>query len=136
MIVGYLPGVFDLFHIGHLNIIKNAKASCDYLIVGLTSDERCKRTKGKNTVIPYSERAEIIEALRFVDKVVKLELGHENYNWEELNFSRIFVGDDWKGSDKWKKLTPYYEKNGVEIVYFPYTKSTSSTLLRSVLEKI
>ena len=135
-VVGYTTGVFDLFHIGHLNILRNAKLECDYLIVGITTDELCLSDKGKKPVIPYVERTAIVESIKFVDLVVP----QTNYNkieaWKNLHFNRMFVGSDWKGTEKWIELEQYFHEINVEIVYFPYTNHTSSTLLRRVLEKL
>ncbi len=134
--VGYTTGVFDLFHIGHLNILKKAKQECDFLIVGVTTDELCQSRKGKKPIIPFVERCEIVRSIRYVDKVVPQQTMNKMEAWEELRFQRMFVGDDWKGSEKWNQLEKDFQTIGVEIVYFPYTKHTSSTKLREVLEKI
>lgn len=131
--IGYLPGTFDLFHIGHLNIIKKAKAECDLLIVGLNTDEICQNMKNKTPVIPFFERKQIVEAIRFVDKVVKQDSTDRFVMWEKYKFTKIFVGDDWKGSDKWNKLEEKFKEVNVEIRYFEYTKTTSSTLIRTKL---
>ncbi len=134
--IGYTTGVFDLFHIGHLNVLRRAKLECDYLIVGVTSDELSASAKNKTPIIPFVERMEIIEALKFVDEVVP-QTNYDKFEaWENLKFDKMFVGDDWKGTEKWNKIERDFSKLGVEIVYFPYTKNTSSTLLRSVLTKI
>ncbi len=134
--VGYTTGVFDLFHIGHLNILKKAKQECDFLIVGVTTDELCQSRKGKKPIIPFEERFEIVRSIRYVDKVVPQETMNKMEAWEELGFQKMFVGDDWKGSEKWNQLEKDFQTVGVEIVYFPYTKHTSSTLLREALEKM
>jgi glycerol-3-phosphate cytidylyltransferase len=134
--VGYTTGVFDLFHIGHLNILKKAKQECDFLIVGVTTDELCQTRKGKKPIIPFEERFEIVRSIRYVDKVVPQETMNKMEAWEELGFQKMFVGDDWKGSEKWNQLEKDFQTVGVEIVYFPYTKHTSSTLLREALEKM
>ena len=96
-IVGYTAGVFDLFHIGHLNILRRAKEQCDYLIVGVTVDELVSY-KGKRAFIPYDERAAIVGAIRYVDKVVPQTTMNKMKAWEQYHFNRMFVGDDWKGS--------------------------------------
>lgn len=131
-IVGYTAGVFDLFHIGHLNILRRAKEQCDYLIVGVTVDELVSY-KGKRAFIPYDERAAIVGAIRYVDKVVPQTTMNKMKAWEQYHFNRMFVGDDWKGSEAWNNWEREFAKLGVEIVYFPYTKQTSSTQLREAL---
>jgi glycerol-3-phosphate cytidylyltransferase len=131
-IIGYTTGVFDLFHVGHLNILRRAKEQCDYLIVGVTVDELVSY-KGKQAWIPYEERAAIVEAIRYVDKVVPQTTMNKMEAWEQYHFNRMFVGDDWKGSDVWNNWEKEFAKLGVDIVYFPYTKQTSSSQLREAL---
>ena len=137
--VGYTCGSFDLFHIGHLNILKKAKEQCDYLIVGLNSDETMKRCKNKLPVIPYDERKAILEAIRYVDEVIKVECPGKDQkasDWEKrLEADVVFSGDDHSESPEWKELIDYKKIHGGEVVFFPYTKTTSSTLIRQVLEK-
>lgn len=134
-IVGYTTGVFDLFHIGHLNILKRAKENCDYLIVGVTVDELVSY-KGKKAFIPFEERAAIVEAIKYVDKVVPQTSMDKMEAWKNLKFNRMFVGDDWKGTDVWNRWEEEFAKVGVDIVYFPYTKQTSSTELREALKQL
>lgn len=134
--IGYTTGVYDLFHIGHLNVLKRAKLECDYLIVGVTTDELSESRKGKRPVIPFVERMEIVENIKFVDEVVPQTNMDKFEAWQNLKFDMMFVGDDWKGTDAWKRLEADFKKVGVEILYFPYTEHTSSTLLREVLDKI
>lgn len=134
-IIGYTTGVFDLFHIGHLNIIKNAKSKCDFLIVGVTTDELSENVKKKKPVIPYAERFEIIKSLKYVDRVVAQESMNKFDAWQKYRFDKMFVGSDWKGTQKWIELEKDFEKLNVEVVYFPYTKNTSSTMLRDLLNK-
>ena len=134
--IGYTTGVFDLFHIGHLNVLKRAKLECDYLIVGITSDELSIAAKKKAPVIPFNERMEIVEAIKFVDEVVPQVNYDKMEAWNNLKFDRMFVGDDWKGTDKWNQIEQDFAEVGVEILYFPYTSYTSSTKLREVLDKI
>lgn len=133
--IGYTAGVYDLFHIGHLNLLRNAKGMCDELIVGVTSDELVMY-KGKRSVISYEERAEIVRNIKCVDAVVKQEDMDKMKMWERLKFDVMFVGDDWKGTDKWNKLEEDFGKIGVKIIYFPYTKTTSSTLLTKTLNEL
>lgn len=135
LIVGYTTGVYDMFHIGHLNILKRAKAECDYLIVGVTTDELSLSRKGKTPIIPLVERMEIVKNLTFVDQVVPQESMDKFQAWEKYKFDKMFVGSDWKGTDKWNQMEIDFAKVGVEIVYFPYTDSTSSTLLKERLLK-
>jgi glycerol-3-phosphate cytidylyltransferase len=134
--IGYTTGVFDLFHIGHLNVLKRAKLECDYLIVGVSTDELCMEAKNKKPIIPFQERMEIVEAIKFVDEVVPQVNYDKEEAWNNLKFDKMFVGDDWKGSDKWNKLEEDFKKLNVEIHYFSYTSHTSSTKLREILDKI
>ncbi|WP_295505516.1 adenylyltransferase/cytidyltransferase family protein [uncultured Pseudoalteromonas sp.] len=137
--IGYTTGVFDLFHIGHLNILKRAKLECDYLIVGVTTDELCRNVKNKEPVIPFQERMEIVEAIKFVDEVVPQVNYDKEEAWNNLKFDKMFVGDDWKGTEKWNKIEADFAKLNVEICYFSYTSHTShtsSTKLREVLDKM
>lgn len=134
--IGYTTGVFDLFHIGHLNILRNARLECDYLIVGVTTDELSENEKGKKPVIPFSERMAIVGGIKYVDMVVPQTSYDKFEAWNNLKFNIMFVGDDWKGTDKWKDLEAKFAEKGVTISYFPYTQQTSSTKLRTILEKI
>lgn len=133
--VGYTTGVYDMFHIGHLNILKRAKEQCEYLIVGVTTDELVSY-KNKKAIIPHDERMRIIESIKYVDQVVPQINMNKMEAWEKHKFNAMFVGSDWKGTDKWIRLEEEFDEVGVDIVYFPYTKGTSSTKLRDVLEKI
>ena len=134
--VGYTTGVFDLFHIGHLNILRRAKSQCEYLIVGVTTDEEVIRIKNKIPVIKYKERKAIVESIKYVDLAVPENDVNKIKAWEEYKFDAIFKGSDWKGSQKWNDYEKYFSSKGVEVVYFSYTEGTSSTKLRSVLDKI
>ena len=135
MIIGYTTGVFDLFHIGHLNILRRAKEQCDYLIVGVSTDELVEQYKNKRPIISFEERCEIVKAIRYVDEVVP-QMDREKFAaWERLKFNKMFVGDDWKGSALFTQLEEQFKPYGVEIVYFPYTKGTSSTFLKETLRK-
>ena len=134
--IGYTTGVFDMFHIGHLNVLKRAKLECDYLIVGVTSDELSINSKNKKPVVPLLERMEIVEHIKFVDEVVPQTSYDKLEAWNKLKFDKMFVGDDWKGTKKWNDLEIEFSGLNVEIVYFPYTTHTSSTILRSALENI
>lgn len=132
MTIGYTTGVFDLFHIGHLNMLKNAKALCDKLIVGVTTDELVSY-KHKKAVIPFDERIEIVRSIKFVDAVVPQETMDKFAMWEKLKFDVMFVGDDWYGTEKWRMYDEQFQKVGVKIIYFPYYKGTSSTLINETL---
>ena len=134
--IGYIQGVFDLFHIGHLNLIESAKELCDYLVVAVNSDELVRTYKNKTPVICENERMRIVGALKSVDKVVKAEYRDKIKAAKEYNFNVIFMGDDWKGTEFYKNIEKELkEKVNVEIVYFPYTKSTSSTILTSFIKQ-
>ena len=133
MVVGYTTGVYDLFHIGHLNLLKNAKGLCNKLIVGVTTDELVSY-KNKKAVIPFSERMEIVRNIKYVDAVVPQENMDKIETWKKLKFDVMFVGDDWYNSPKWDDLEDQFKELGVKIVYFPYTKGTSSTLINEVLD--
>lgn len=131
IIIGYTTGVFDMFHIGHLNVLKEAKKQCDYLIVGVTTDELCLEVKNKKPIIPFLNRLEIIKSIKYVDQAVH----QENYNKSEAflkyNFKKMFVGDDWKGTETWLTHEKVFKEKGVEIIYLPYTKDISSSILRN-----
>ena len=131
--VGYTTGVFDMFHIGHLNILRRAKEQCDYLIVGVSTDELVKEYKNKTPIIPFEERAEIVQSIDCVDRVIAQENRDKYEAWRELKFDVMFVGDDWKGKPLFMKLEEEFKKVGVDVVYFPYKKDTSSTILREKL---
>lgn len=132
-IIGYTTGVFDMFHVGHLNILRRAKELCDYLIVGVSTDELCLSYKKKKPIVPYEERKAIIEAIKYVDKVVPQVNRDKFHAWEEIGFDVMFVGDDWKGSPIFSELEKRFAEVGVKIEYFPYTNGTSSTILRERL---
>lgn len=131
--IGYTAGVYDLFHVGHLNLLKRAKEQCEYLIVAVTVDELTSY-KHKTAVIPFEDRIQIVEAIRYVDKAVPQVSMDKMAAWEKYHFDVMFVGDDWKGTEKWNKLEDEFKKKGVDIVYFPYTKKVSSTMLREKIK--
>jgi len=135
MKIGYTSGVYDLFHIGHLNLLRNAKAMCEKLVVGVTTDSLVSY-KNKQPVIPFVERIEIVRSIEYVDAVIPQENMDKFEMWKKLKFDVMFVGDDWFESDKWEELDKKFAEVGVKIVYFPYTKGTSSTLLNETLLKI
>ena len=134
-IIGYTTGVFDLFHVGHVRLLNNAKSYCDELIVGVTSDELVSY-KNKKAVIPLDERLEIVKNIKSVDRVIVQEDMEKFKMWEKLKFDLIFVGDDWKGTEKWNNYEKEFNKVGVKIIYFPYTKGTSSTLINKTLQNL
>ena len=136
MVIGYTTGVYDMFHIGHLNVIRNAKAQCDYLIVGVSTDELVQKEKNKTPVIPYEERAEIVSAIKYVDKVVPQPDKDKMAAWERNHFDKMFVGSDWEGTPQWKKFEEQFAPLGVEIVYLPHTDGISSTQLTGVIKNI
>lgn len=128
--IGYTTGVFDMFHVGHLNILKKAKEQCDFLIVGVSTDELVNEYKNKTPIIPFEDRMKIVEAIKYVDKVVP-QVNMDKFDaWLNLRFNVIFHGDDWKNSSMYNEIEKKFESVGVDLVYFPYTKSTSSTILR------
>jgi len=135
LVVGYTSGVYDLFHIGHLNLLKNAKGLCDKLIVGVTSDELVAY-KNKKAIIPHQERMEIVRNIRHVDSVVPQNDMDKFKMWQRLKFDVMFVGDDWFETEKWQDLDEQFKEVGVKIVYFPYTKGTSSTLINQTLSEL
>jgi glycerol-3-phosphate cytidylyltransferase len=132
LMIGYTSGVYDLFHIGHLNLLKNAKGLCDKLIVGVTTDDLVSY-KNKKAVIPFPERLEIVRNIKFVDAVVPQASMDKFAMWEKLKFDVMFVGDDWFNTPTWEKLDRKFREVGVKIIYFPYTKGTSSTLINETL---
>jgi len=134
--IGYAPGAFDLFHIGHLNILKHAKSQCDYLIAGVVSDGKLELTKGRAPVVPLAERLEIVRNITYVDMVYAESAPEKLQVWDELRFTHFFKGDDWRGTPAGLHLEQAFSAVGVEVVYFPYTVQTSSSVLRTALELI
>lgn len=134
-IVGYTSGVYDLFHIGHLNLLKNAKGLCDKLIVGVSVDELVAY-KHKKAVIPFAERLEIVRSIKYVDAAIPQDDLDKFKMWEKLHFDVLFVGDDWFKSERWQEMEKKFDAVGVRVVYFPYTKGTSSTILNETLRKL
>lgn len=135
MTIGYTTGVFDLFHIGHLNLLKNAKGMCDKLVVGVTIDELVEY-KGKKAMIPFEDRIEIVRSCKYVDAAIP------QYDMDKLKICKklgatiLFVGDDWYGTEKWNKYEKEFAEEGITIVYFPYTKGVSSTIITNTLKQI
>lgn len=129
--VGYTAGVYDMFHVGHLNVIMNAKNYCEHLIVAVSTDEVVRTNKGKSPIIPYEERAKIVGAIRYVDEVVpQTDYSDKLGAAKKYGIDVMFVGDDWKGTDKWNQIERQLKEIGVDLVYLPYTHSISSTMLR------
>lgn len=135
MIIGYTTGVFDLFHIGHLIMLKNAKSLCDKLIVGVTIDELVSY-KGKKSVICFEERLEVVRSIKYVDAAIPQYSMNKFEAWQKLKFDIMFVGDDWYNTTKWQDIEKQLGDVGVRIVYFPYSKGTSSTLINKTLENL
>lgn len=132
--IGYTTGVFDLFHVGHLNILKKAKEQCEFLIVGVSTDELVMEYKNKQPVIPFEERMEIVEGIKYVDQVVLQENRDKIAAWEHLLFDVMFVGDDWKGNALFDEVEKRFKQVGVDIVYFPYTRGVSSTMVKQKIK--
>jgi glycerol-3-phosphate cytidylyltransferase len=132
--IGFTAGVFDMFHIGHLNFIENAKRQCDYLIIGVNSDELVVTYKQKGVVVPFEERIRIIAALKIVDQTIKIDTLDKEAVWRENKFDFLFIGDDWRGNPRWTETERVMLAHGVRTVYLPYTHATTSTLLRNKLD--
>ncbi len=135
-IIGYTTGVYDMFHVGHLNILRRAKEQCDYLIVGISTDDLVRRDKNKIPIIPFAERAEIVSAIKYVDEVVPQPDKNKLAAWEKYKFDKMFVGSDWQGTSQWKAFEEQFAPLGVEIVYLPHTDGISSTILSEKLRNL
>ena len=135
-VVGYVPGAWDLFHVGHLNILRQARQRCDHLVAGVVADDVLEVTKGRRPVVPLTERVEIVRHISFVDEVVVEDQPDKVRTWQDVRFDVIFKGDDWRGTPKGDKLEKDFAAVGVEVVYFPYTIDTSSTALRHALDAL
>lgn len=135
MRIGYTTGVFDMFHIGHLNILKRAKEQCDYLIVGVTTDELCFSRKHKYPVINEQERMEIVKAIRYVDRVVPQANMDKLAAVQAYQANVVFVGSDWKGTEAWSQYEKQFASIGCTVVYLEHTDGISSTILREKIEK-
>lgn len=133
---GYTTGVYDMFHIGHLNILKRAKEQCDFLIVGVSTDDLVRDYKGKSPIIPFNERFAIVEAIRYVDKVVPQTTMDKYEAWNNLHFDVLFHGSDWKNSDMYNNIIEQFRMGGIDVVFLPHTDGVSSTLLSEVLHKM
>ena len=135
MVIGYTTGVYDMFHIGHLNILRRAKEQCDYLIVGVSTDELVQHDKHKTPVIPFADRCAIVEAIKYVDKVVPQPDKNKFAAWEKYHFNKMFVGSDWKGTPQWQAFEGQFAPVGVEIIYLDHTDGISTTILRDRLNE-
>lgn len=129
--VGYTVGTFDMFHIGHLNLLKEAKKYCDFLIVGVHSDEWVFSCKKRKTIIPFEQRAEIVSSIKYVDRVVKNETRNKMEVWQQYHFDVAFIGDDWQGTAVWNKIESELKTVGCDVLYIKYTKGISTTELRN-----
>lgn len=129
VVVGYLSGTFDLFHVGHLNLLRRAKAQCDYLVVGVHPDAS---HKGKEVFIPFNERKSIVSSIKYVDQVID-SMPEDVDVWNKIHYNKLFVGSDYKGTERFNRYEKELGEKGVEIIYFPYTTSTSSTQIRNVI---
>ena len=132
-VIGYAPGAYDLFHVGHLNVLRLARQHCDVLVAGVVSDEICVLTKGIRPFVPLEERLEIVRSIDLVDAVHAETTTDKLDAWEQVRFDRIFKGDDWRGTPKGIALEQKFAAVGVEVVYFPYTMHTSSSMLRRAI---
>lgn len=128
--IGYTTGVFDLFHVGHLNILKKSKDLCDYLIVGVSTDELVQIYKSKTPIIPFENRKRIVESIKYVDQVIVQKTMDKLDAWEQLRFEVMFHGDDWKNTPMWREYEEKFKNVGVDLIYFPYTKETSTTIIK------
>ena len=135
-VIGYTQGTFDLFHIGHLNLLEKARENCDYLIVGVNSDELVKAYKNKDVIVTAKERARILRALRCVDQVIITDSLDKTKYHEEFQFDKIFIGNDWEQDERWIRTKEEMESLGAKLVFLPYTTTTSSTILREKLSNI
>ena len=135
MIIGYTTGVYDLFHIGHLNLFKNAKGLCDKLIVGVTVDELVSY-KGKQAMIPFEDRIELVRSCKYVDAAVPQYDMDKITACKKLGATILFVGDDWYGTEKWQEYERQFTSEGIRIIYFPYTKGISSTRINKALDSV
>lgn len=133
-VVGYAPGAWDMFHVGHLNVLRHARGNCDFLVAGVVDDEMLELAKGRRPVVPVIERAEIVGHVVYVDEVFVETQPDKIETWRRRPFDVFFKGDDWKGTAKGRDLERRFADVGVDVVYFPYTVHTSSTVLRRALE--
>ena len=135
MVIGYTTGVFDMFHIGHLNLLRRAKEKCDYLIVGVSTDECVQSYKNKTPIIPYQQRAAIVQAIKYVDEVVPQETMNKVNFLKKRHFDVMFHGDEWKGTELYNRYEIEFAKFGASIVYLSHTDGISSSILREKIQK-
>lgn len=135
MVIGYTTGVYDMFHIGHLNVLRQAKEQCDYLIVGVSTDELVQKEKHKTPIIPFGERCAIVEAIKYVDMVVPQWDKNKFAAWQQYHFNKMFVGSDWKGTEIWNNFEKQFKPVGVSIIYLNHTDGISSSILRNIINK-
>jgi glycerol-3-phosphate cytidylyltransferase len=135
MIIGFTQGTFDMFHIGHLNLIRHAKEQCDYLIVGVNADKLVEEYKHKTPVVCQENRMAIVGEMRHVDEVVLTETLDKKEAWNKYHFDKIFIGDDWKGNPRWEETGREMKELGAELVWLPHTKDVSSTLIRQKIKE-
>ena len=133
--IGYTTGVYDMFHIGHLNILRRAKEQCDYLIVGVTTDELCYQRKQKYPIINENDRMAIVEAIRYVDMVIPQKDMEKIRPVKELGVDAVFLGPDWKGTDAWNEYEKQFAEIGCSVVYLEHTEGISSSILRDKISK-
>ncbi len=133
--IGYTTGVYDMFHIGHLNILKRAKENCEYLIVGVSTDELVSNYKHKKPIIPFEDRLAIVESIKYVDKVVAQDSMDKLAALDKFEFDVVFVGSDWQGTEKWNNIEEDFKARGVDVVYLSHTDGISSTILRDKLNE-
>lgn len=133
--IGYTTGVFDMFHVGHLNILEKAKQQCDYLIVGVSTDELVAEYKHKQPIIPFEQRIRIVEAIKYVDKVVPQTSMDKFQAWEDLRFNVLFHGNDWQGTEMYNEQQRKLSAAGVETIFFEYTQGVSSSILKAKMDK-
>lgn len=136
LVIGYVSGAWDMFHIGHLNLLRKAKTHCDYLIVGVNTDKRIIEQKKRTPVFPYKDRAAIVKACKYVDKVIPQNDSDRLSTWKKYHFNKLFAGSDWKNTPRWNEYAEQLNPLGVEIVFFPRTKGISSTKIRETIQKI
>jgi len=135
-VTGYVPGVFDMFHIGHLNILRRSRERCDWLIAGVVDDDAVERMKGYRPVVPFEERLEIVSSNRFVDEAFADHSSDKRLVWKKRKFDVLFKGADWRETEKGEELERMMNDVGVRVEYLPYTEHTSSTLLRETLTRL
>ena len=132
---GYTAGVYDMFHIGHLNVIRNAKELCDFLVVAVSTDELVRNYKNKTPIIPFANRIQIVSAIKHVDLAVPQSDMDKKAAALKYNADVMFVGDDWKGTEKWNRIEADLKAIGIDVIYLPHTDGISSSILREILKK-